>query len=472
MSFLQSLPSLPLLRRELTELANRRRTYIVRFLTGLAVLTTALLVLTRQLAMIAQRGSSAASPINAFLGTGGELFVALVPLLFYTIRLLMPALCASAIAAEKEQNTLGTLLLTRLRPSTIILEKLGSRLVPMFSFLLLSFPVIAFVYSLGGVDQRLLFATLWLLFCECLLFASLSMMFSSWCRTGIGAFVSSYVFVAGLWLFTAELPFPVLTPFDTWMFLAHGNGGGLFYRLVGNSDLIAVMMSSAVSLGMSLIFLLVARLVLFRRAFVTSTSLLISLFRSVDRFFVRLNSNRLTRNIEIIPDSGNLPEFDPIAWRERTRKSLGKARYLFRILIAMEFPTLFICLLAAIGTSERGFTGLSSLLMVLWGLVALIVMVRAATLVSSEYARETIQALLSTPMTSRELLQQKVAGIRRLQLVLMCPILTVHLTQVLVTVEFARGVVLRSSLIAISYLLLASLTTYVLLSLITWVSLL
>ena len=44
--------------------------------------------------------------------------------------------------------------MTRLGPFTILFEKLLSRLVPMFTFLLLSLPLMAFAYSLGGVSTR------------------------------------------------------------------------------------------------------------------------------------------------------------------------------------------------------------------------------------------------------------------------------------------------------------------------------
>jgi len=72
-------------------------------------------------------------------------FTNLSPLLF------MPAITCSVITAEKERNPFGLLLLTRLSPWTILLEKLLSRLVPMLSFLPPPPPLMGFAYAVGGL---------------------------------------------------------------------------------------------------------------------------------------------------------------------------------------------------------------------------------------------------------------------------------------------------------------------------------
>jgi ABC-type transport system involved in multi-copper enzyme maturation permease subunit len=178
--------------------------------------------------------------------------------------------------------------------------------------------------------------------------------------------------------------------------------------------------------------LLLARVFLIRRAFVSSSSVLLRLFKRVDAFFHRLNQ-QTTGGIVLIKDRDSMPLFDPVAWRERTRKSLGKARYLIRILILLEGPVLFICLMAATsGASSTGtFDALRGLLGFGWGLAALMVIVKCATLMSSERARETLDVLLSTPMTLREILTQKIAGARRLMMVVAIPVLTVNFTLLL-----------------------------------------
>ena len=53
MSILRLIPELPLLRRELTELSNRRRTYIIRFVGAVVVLSVVMVLFQRQISLIA-----------------------------------------------------------------------------------------------------------------------------------------------------------------------------------------------------------------------------------------------------------------------------------------------------------------------------------------------------------------------------------------------------------------------------------
>ena len=442
---------LPLLRRELTELSNRKRTYIVRVI-GACVLLFFVFLSYRE-AMIAREQLISAfggfvGP-TTYLGIGGAVFAAITPMLFYTIQLLMPALCCSSVTAEKENNTIGTLLLTKLSPGTIILEKVGSRVVPMLTILILAFPVLAHVHSLGGVDTDQLFGTIWLLLTECFLIASVSILFSSWFSTTTTAFVWSYAFIAFMLVLSMSLEMTTFLPSAIWeqafagsdryasaaqtaMLKRMGMAPPAAAAFSGWKDVFRESFFAWMVIGL---FLLLARLCVVRRAFVSQASVLLKAFQLVDRFFKSLNQ-ATTGGIEIVKDSNPLPDNDPVAWRERTKKSLGKARYLFRILIALEVPTLFICLFAATVSARSAFTGLFVLQCLVWTLVGLIAAVKSATLFSSERAKETIEPLLASPMTGREILQQKITGIRRLLLVLSVPVLTVNLTHFLLHANF------------------------------------
>jgi len=501
-SLLRFIPELPLLRRELIELSNRRRTYIIRFLGAIVILTFVVFTFLRQINAIAAGvpgitfaggfpviSRTAWNP-NKFLGTGGIVFSSIVPMLFHFIQVLMPALICGSITLEKERNTLGTLFVTRLSPMTIVIEKLGSRLVPMFTFLLLTFPLLAFVYSLGGVDTTLLLSTLWLLVCECLFYATIGLMCSSWFATTVTAFIWSYVLTGMFVLFSQILRIPVLTPFDVWQSAFTGYGGyeqGLlvrFFEYVGTPikgrgagssrfvEVAFIVAASLPSLLMAAIFLILARVFLIRRAFVSSSSMLLRVFKQVDGFFTRLN-DRTTGGVVLIRDHDSLPHFDPVAWRERAKKSLGKARYLFRILVALEGPTMFICLGAATVSQSTDFSALRGLLFLMWGIAAIILTVKASTMISSERTRETLDALLSTPLTAREILEQKIAGMRRLMIVLSIPILSIHLTLLLMHFEL-KSVFLSPTLFQTAsfllYCLMTAATTFTVMHLISWMS--
>ncbi|MFM7833209.1 MAG: hypothetical protein ACKPJD_15570, partial [Planctomycetaceae bacterium] len=86
--------------------------------------------------------------------------------------------------------------------------------------------MLAFVYSLGGVDERLLWSTLWLVFWECLLFGSIGLMCSAWYTTTVGAFVASYVLSAVLFTLTRLVPGWIPTPWMIWQVVDGMSGNG------------------------------------------------------------------------------------------------------------------------------------------------------------------------------------------------------------------------------------------------------
>ena len=499
MSLLRLIPELPLLRRELIELSNRRRTYIVRFVGAIIILTIVMVQYFRVMQIISQTANPGGGWVaNKFNGSGGVIFSALVPMLFHSVQLLMPALICGAVTIEKERNTLGTLFVTRLSPMTIILEKLASRLVPMLTFLLLTFPVLAFVYSLGGVDTTVLLSTLWLLLCECVFYASIGLLCSSWFSTTASAFICSYIVVGLIVMFSQVLGFgyryPVVTPFDVWNFAFGGrndynifmNDRGTLRELLVNAlqessaaaggllaaRVLLLISMSVPSLMASGFFVLLARFFLIRRAFVSSSSVLLRVFKRVDTFFTTLNDNT-TGGIVLVKDYDSLPAFDPVAWRERSKKSLGKARYLFRVLIVLEGPVLFICLATATFSMSADFDGLRVLLFLMWAIAAMILSMKAATMISSERTRETLEALLSTPMSSGEIISQKVAGLHRLMIVLSIPILTIHLTLALMhfdIVQIIRSLSLSTLSTILFYAIMVTATTYTSMHLVVWLS--
>jgi ABC-type transport system involved in multi-copper enzyme maturation permease subunit len=381
---------------------------------------------------------------------------------------------------------------------TIILEKLASRLVPMLTFLLLTFPVLAFVYSLGGVDTTVLLSTLWLLLCECVFYASIGLLCSSWFSTTASAFICSYIVVGMIVMFTQIMGFgylyPVVTPFDVWNFAFGGmneynvfmsNRGWLHQMLfealressaaAGGQLMTRVLLlisMSVPSLMASGFFVLLARFFLIRRAFVSSSSVLLRVFKRVDTFFTKLNDNT-TGGVVLIKDYDSLPAFDPVAWRERSKKSLGKARYLFRVLIVLEGPVLFICLATATFSMSADFDGLRVLLFLMWAITVMILSMKAATMISSERTRETLEALLSTPISSREIISQKVAGLHRLMIVLSIPILTIHLTLLLMhfdIVQIVRSLSLNTLGTILFYAIMVTVTTYTSMHLVVWLS--
>ncbi|MBI3862044.1 MAG: hypothetical protein HY290_09125, partial [Planctomycetia bacterium] len=143
----------------------------------------------------------------------------------------------------------------------------------------------------------------------------------------------------------------------------------------------------------------------------------------LDRIFLRLNNNRLTRGVVFVRDASALPDSEPVAWRETTKRSLGKGRYLARVFVALEVPVAVLCLMTIFASLSA--EPLTPLLMLVWVVAALMVSVQAASLIAGERSHQTLDVLATTPLTGREIIRQKFRAVFRLMLVLTIPLLTI-----------------------------------------------
>lgn len=438
---------LPLLSKELIEQAARSRTYVVR------VLYAVLLYLVGGTVYASIVYSARGTTLGA-LGRGGEFYNWLVGLQFAGIYLFMPAIACGAIASEKERNSLVLLVLTRLGPTAILMEKFLGRIIPMFMFLLLCLPLLTIAYSLGGLTQEYLWLGILLLVVTVLQVGSVAILCSAYFRTTVTAFVGCYLlgfgYMLGPMIFMAsiELCFgngiwavvsyrlPSLLPGGSGYVLQwlerHGLVGSqmflpfCFLSFAQQGDGIGVLFRCVPTLVTSAIFLMLARFYLLRRAFIEPRNLVLELFHGMDRFFRRLNENRLTRGIVLVQDSAEVPEFDPLTWREINKTALGSFRYLIRLFLVTEVPVFFLCTLIAVtdvGNHVSEYLG--TMLCAVWLLAVLIVAVKASSVINVERTRQTLDVLLTTPLVGRSIVTQKMQGVWRLCGVVSVPLLTI-----------------------------------------------
>jgi ABC-type transport system involved in multi-copper enzyme maturation permease subunit len=421
---------LPLLAKELSEQSARRRTYVVRTLYASLLFFAAYIIFHNTLRVV---GTSSL----AVLGQGREMFEVLVGLQFAGIYLFAPALTCGVITHEKERASLQLLFLTRLGPWTILFEKFLSRLIPIFGFLMLSLPLLAFAYMLGGITPYRLAGGVWFLFATALQAAAIGLACSAYFRTTAASFVATYLFLGGLLFGPAlmcelwgqrsyvpdEFRFAFFAPA-----LFFGPRGG-FVGTTGWTLLLAAILQSIPILFSAGAAILMSRLFIVRRAFAPPRNIVLNLFRHADQFFQRWNENSWTKGIVLIPDKGSLPDSDPVAWRETSKRSLGRARYLIRLFLLLEVPLLVLCLMLAITGVDRYSSTGTTLIFFLWGIAVLLVAVQAASLVAREKSHQTLEVLCTTPLSSREIIRQKFRGVRRLILVMLIPFFTLILFQ-------------------------------------------
>ncbi len=148
-----------------------------------------------------------------------------------------------------------------------------------------------------------------------------------------------------------------------------------------------------------------------------------SVFKGLDKVFLRLNNNPITRGKTFVGETAALPENDPVAWRETAKRSLGKARYLLRVFIAIELPVAAICVMVIFDSHSAA--PLSMLLFPVGAVSVLMVSVQAASLIAGERSHQTLDVLCTTPLLGREIIRQKFRSVRRLMLVLLVPLLTI-----------------------------------------------
>ncbi len=394
---------MPLLAKELTEQAARRRTYVIRFLYAAILFASGLFI-------VYGRGSSGGV---APLRQGQEMFNQIFRLQVVAILVVLPATCAGALAGEKERESLSLLLLTTIPRTMIVLQKLLSRVIPMLSFVVLSYPLLAAAYSFGGVQTEELYQTLIYLVQLTIFVGAVSIMCSTFCRTTVEAYMATYLCLVGWQLASKAL----YTPLDL---------------LVKVFDWFVPWISIApVSVPFSLfahalVAYVLACSFLYQRAFVPPKNLLLTAFRKIDAIFHRMN--RVTGGIVLVKDGSPFPDSDPISWRETAKRSLGTFRYLFRVLVLIELPILIVSQGVRVDL-VRTESIMSVLLYCLWVIALVLTAIHSASVISTERSRQTLDVLLVAPIDGREILSRKLSGVWRLFWTLMVPFTTVFLFQ-------------------------------------------
>ena len=437
MRFIPANFALPLLAKELIEQAARKRTYVIRVLYATLLFVTAYLVFYDTLRV------GRVSPL-AVLGRGREMFSTLVGLQFAGIYFFMPAMTCSVITEEKERASLQLLFLTRLGPWTILFEKLFSRLIPMLYFLMLSLPLLAVPYTLGGLSLEYFCAGVWMLVLATVQTGMLSLACSAFFRTTVGAFIWSYLLmvvmffgpgvgwlvfwsITGISVDRAALAIGADPAIISMSLMLPLFGPGIFFGPASavNLSLWPMVAHSSLVLLACAAFLIVARLCIVRRAFLTPRNVMLNVFKSLDRIFLRLNDNSVTRGFVLVGDTASLPADEPVAWRETAKRSLGKAQYLLRVFIAIEIPVAVLCLMIAFAALDA--EPLIPLLILVWIVALLMVAAQSASLIAGERSNQTLEVLCATPMTGREIIRQKMRSVWRLIFVLLVPFYTIFL---------------------------------------------
>ena len=423
--------SLPLLTKELIEQANNKRTYILRVVYAVFLYGAALWHYSDM-----NNGGASAGLMN--LGKGQEFFQLLVTVQAFAIVILLPAITCGALTVEKEKDTLALLLLTKLSPWTIVFEKLVSRVLAMGTYQLLSLPLFAIVYGMGGVELSGIIHAVVSLLALTIVVASVSILCSTWFRTTAEAFIVSYVF---LFFFGFCLTFAI--EFVRYQTLRMNQRNWQNFQGPSSWSAFVVAISTDTAIGMQayafcLICVLISSRFLFARAFVPPRNIILELFKRADRFFNELNQST-TGGIVLVPDRETLPEYQPITWRETRKKSLGTFRYQFRILMFLLAPLVLV--IAAIMSDGRNdftspFRGFPAFF---WFVSVICLTIHSTGVIAAERIRQTLDVLLVSPLPPAEIVLEKLSGVRRLIKILTVPFALLVIFQAIWTGYVLQG---------------------------------
>ncbi len=426
---LRDIFSFPVLQRELSQQAAKKRNYVARVLYAAIAFMLGAFVLIDLLASGLDR-----IPFSS-LGRGREVFDRLLYTQFVFVYLFLPAYCSGLITLEKERGTLQLLLLSKLSPTAIIVEKLCSRLIPFLAIVVMVAPLMGVAYALGGIEQQFVWNAVFLLLLAAVQTAAVAVACSAWCKKSTHAFVATYA-VGFIVFYLAPVIFLRFCGYsvgytagqpDTVQFYGYRfdpdavfrHCAALHYDRIGEHTTVrAAVRASLPVLFTTACFLLAARFYIIRRASAHRRSLLPRALSLVDNALNRISGGRLTNKYELPADA-------PVTWMETKRGILGNPRHQIYLVAFIE-----VCVVVWIGyllgTSRTDFCPreLMDGMLLLFALVMLIICSRSVSIFSIEQSGETLPTLLATPLTNREIISQKYLGMRNLIAFLLIPCLT------------------------------------------------
>jgi ABC-type transport system involved in multi-copper enzyme maturation permease subunit len=419
----------PILVYDLVSTARRGRYVIVR-MVYVAALMVMLFILYAEwfggrddFLSLSNSETIGRNQVSAFNDSFFQMFMAVQ---YLVVVLLTPGITAGAVAEEKERRTLEHLLATDLHNHEIIFGKLAARLAYLALILLTGLPVLSLLELLGGVDPQMLLAGFVATGVTMLSLAALSIFNSVYAtkpRTAIAltyAQAACYFIVTtgGLWLWDAgRMP--------AWAEWACSGNAYVALENLRATILAGPTAGKTLVSGLPVILL---RYVLFHLA-VTVLCLIGSLVGL--RLWARWQASGRRRKAYVIAlTQRRLPRVSarPMMWKELHAEPLIRLGQAAQIIITtgvalgLLFCAFVLLSVVVVGLVLGDIPGKMNTTVRLMGtaLASLMVLgaaLRAAGAISGERDRQTMDALLTTPIENASIVWAKwwgsVLGVRK-----------------------------------------------------------
>jgi ABC-type transport system involved in multi-copper enzyme maturation permease subunit len=191
----------PIFGNELTRASRKRRNYALRLGYVLVMLIVMGISWSENMP-----SSDNIQQIMSMSKFGLNMVLTIGVFQFFALQIIAPAITGSAISEEIRKQTLLSLMMTPISSFQIVAGKLLSRMMMIFLLVATSFPVLAILRVFGGVEWNLVLSMEMLTLCAALFAAALSLMFSTFLKKRVHdpaaltflVLLSLYIFIPGI----------------------------------------------------------------------------------------------------------------------------------------------------------------------------------------------------------------------------------------------------------------------------------
>jgi len=376
------------------------------------------------------------------------------------LALVAPVLTAGAIADEKRQRTLSTLLTTPLKSRHIILGKLGARTIQLLVLALVPLPLLLALRIFGGVEAEAILASMVLSLAIGMLGASLALMFSIWhrrtpsvvffalCSTAVLAFLPWLGMMITEWDVVPNPDnffFKCIAPIALFVVLYPEEMGGPTVASIREFWIASTSYVATASIAIVLFSILVLRGVLKREATGSAST------KVLTRLVAPGVESPATQGDGTLRDARNVGD-RPVLWRELRQNAIGGTkRTIFAVGLGI---AILLVIYATAGLERPGITTVLLFIAAL-GLTAQAALSTPAS-ITTERDAGNWGVLLTTPVKPAQVVLGKTLGSIR-KLWLLPGVVAFHLVLVIVSGWFHPiGVLHATMLIGALVFMLAS----------------
>ena len=401
-----------LLIKELQTMSRQRSTYV---LLGLFLVSSVLFI--AGVTHMAWAG-------NGFLLASHNVtvFGALMSVQGCMVVLVLPAVCATLITREKEQATLGLLMMSNLSRTSIILDKVLARMILLLVLSLSVAPALVYLLNQGGLAPVQIMRCYCVLFSMSLAYAGLAVLISARVYTVIGAIVATYLtmmVIFGLQLVVgATLAILDVIREETmvsgiallWPFVWAIPLDGDLPLIVGLSDYWYIFLIISTLFFVGCVWLAAAILPRYQERPSKKRT------ERKDRLWSRFLSlfGAIGRRLSGV---GSSPGRNPVTWRETTRGVLTSTRV--QLLIGVLVLAVFgLYLTVAVLIDDRDWLILPWLVnwLLMLPTLALICLLAGCLNFVNDRRRGYFDVLLSSPMSTAAIMRGKILGLSKMAL--------------------------------------------------------